>query len=303
MSVLTNLTAVPNRIAIGCEYLQIVGRGGVERSTLEKHLSPLGTKGKNEDGESTGKPIARDILKELEALKLAVDVGDDKIALNEDLPQKQKNANEWADCLLPRLLEIFVDERLAEDHGQKEVPETLAWLLAQNSLRAMRLSGEHAALLDKQFKKGEQGALNFSNDQRFQNLVYWAKYLGFVELQNLSGDIVISDPARAIEVVLPRVFENDVELSIGRFVERLGRILPVMEKGTVRTRVEERMLPEYARETPTFFSTSTALAIRRLELREVLQSEMKSDAAEVWVLPAGAGKTSRISHVRIKKAG
>lgn len=303
MSVLTNWPAVPNRIAIGCEYLQSAGKSGVTKAVFEKHLSPLGTKAKDEDGESTGKPVARDIFNELVLLRLAVDTGEDRYVLSEDLPEKPMSARDWGTFLLPRLREILVNDQLAAEHGQKDVPETLAWLLAQSALRPLRLKGDHAVLLDKQFPPGKRGQLNFTSDQTFQNLVYWAEYLGFAEIQDVGYEMVIPDPTRAIKSELVLLFGGDNEISVSTLLERLSARMPILELGKTRLELEQRMLPEYGRETPTFLSTGTSLALRRLELLGVLSVGMNSDYPEVWVRMDGAGKTSTITHVLLKTSG
>jgi len=290
MSIVTNFMAVPNRIAIGCEYLQFVGNAGASSEDFERALSPL--KVRDEQG---GTSIATGVLKELEDLGLASAGEDGNIRLSEAPGTQRRHFASWHDFLVPYILRLLVFPDVAADHRQRNVPEAIAWLLCQDSTRPVR-SGEHAELLAKQFEPGDF-EVNLDNDSRFQNLVYWCTYLGFCESFASPGDRTgrcVADPTRAIRRALPEVFDRMGRLPIETFVTELAERLPVLENGDVRESVERRLRSEYQRRE-RHFSQSTSLALRRLELAGDIRLLQLSDAP-AWLRVSGA-ETATVSHI------
>jgi hypothetical protein len=204
-----------------------------------------------------------------------------------------------------------MDSQRAQDAGQIEATYALTWLMCQNAAKPISFSNQHAALLNAQFadEKSDdvttRSSFNISNNQRFQNLCYWARYLGFAEIvgdpstkleeEGAAKRHIVPDPFRAVSDELSTVFAGDVELPIGLFVERLALRLPVLESGAFRGDIETRLKPAYRRDT-AHFSSATSLALRRLELAGVLEIVRKADAV-MWVCQLGPD-TYLVSHLR-----
>lgn len=299
MTVLTNWPAIPNRIAIACEYLQDAGAGGVTREQFDALLSP-GPASPDDDEERPGKSMARHVLDELEALGLAVSTGAG-VRLAPDLPTKPMPYAQWMEWLLPHMSARLTDPLQAVACRQGGVPLALAWLLTQDPRRPIRSSGVHPDLLQSQLGDVDALGFNLRNDQNFQNLIYWARYLGLAETMNLRAGTasgaawhVIADPTRAIRRVLPRIFCDGRDMGVSSFMERLAAALPVLEEGSARFEVERRFVGAPPR-ADQHFSGASGLALKRLAREGALQLLAESDA-ERWVIEDGqdAQSVSRV---------
>jgi hypothetical protein len=289
MTVLTNFPAIPNRIAIACEYLQDAGVNGVSRDQFESQLSPWPAG--NDEEERPGTSMAREVLDELKALAIVVEVPSG-FSLAPDMPQTQMRYGDWMEWLLPWTAERLSDLAKAELCRQSGVPLAIAWLLSQDSRRPIRSSGAHVDLLLQQLGNVDALGFNMRNDQIFQNLIYWARYLGYAETIGLranpssgggnSANYVIADPTRAIRRVLPQIFTSTYELQISTFVERLAELLPVLEEGGARFELERRLIGT-PRRSEQHFSIATGLALTRLENEGILELRSESDA-ERWIV-------------------
>lgn len=300
MSVISNLPAMPNRIAIACEYLFSLLPDGAARDELTKQLSPF-KKDEGDEGQG-GTTIAAAVLSEMENLQLVHVSAGGKLRLSEDLAEQ---ANEVADWKL--LLRTILKPRLTVPEAatackQPDVPEALAWLLAQDPFAPLAKSGVQADRINQQLGDKDDLRTVLGNDARFQNLLYWGRYLGFAEWMGLgSTDQIMSDPTRAIAADLPRIFEAETQLAVSKFVQRAAAICPVLEDGSARLALEERMIE--APRKPGHFSRSTSLALARLETRGVVLLAAESDA-ETWVLdlPRKPRRISAVSYERERRA-
>ena len=294
MSVISNLPAMANRIAYACEYLHFLGPDGDLLSDVERQLSPL--RAENEDG-IQGSTIAKDLINEMEKLKLITVNNQDKCSLGEDVRDVAPRDGDWMNALRPLMLQRLTFPESAELHKQNEVPDALSWLLNQNSYDPLPKSGgTHAQRIDIQLGSADPLRTAIANDSRFQNLQYWAKYLGLAEWVGLkSTSIVIPDPTRAIEILCPRLFVESTELQIGVFLQKLAFLCPVLDGGTARRTLEERLVNGLQREEG-HLSTSLSLALKRLELRGLIKIISVSDA-RTWVLDYGT-KKSPVSGIR-----
>lgn len=288
MSVVVNFPAIPNRIAIACEYLQASGGRGVPRSEFERVLTPARAAVDDEDAQP-GKSIPASILDELLAFSLATLDGEGVVRLASELAGPQLGFTAWRDMLVPRLRQALVDPDLASASGQRGVPDALAWLLCQDPARPIRWSGAYSQLIAQQVRDDAAASFRLGNDSRFQNLVYWARYVGLAETFGFKDRAmhVIPDPTRAIRDELPLIFTTNRELPVMVFVERLAQRLPVLETGSVRNLVEAALIGDVVRGQDEF-STATALALTRLSLTGELALRSLSDAPRVWLLKTGA---------------
>lgn len=301
MSVISNFPAMPNRINIAAEYLYGLGAKGDEWNNVEGLLSPL-TQKQGEDGpeEKTGKSMAEDVLREMERLGMLTRLGVSTIALHPDLSAAASCAEGLPGAVHAFLFSALTDPARARDAGQEELPGALAWLMAQDPLASLLLTGGgHIERIDRQMEAGDELRKVIGNDQRFQNLVYWARYLGLAErvgYRNSSSTVesVIPDPTDAIARCLPVIFGEERELTIQEFVRRLAAEISVLDGGIARRTFDVRLRSEFQL-TDEHLSRPLSLALWRLKLRREIILENPSDATS-WSLDLGK-KYDSVSHI------
>ena len=291
MSVISNFPAMPNRIAIACEYLSSLGVEGGAKDEVIRNLSPLGS---DEGGEATGgTTIASAVIAEMENLALVEIKQEGSIRLSGELLPKKSERSDWQTYLRPILRERLTDPTWAPRCKQEDVSDALAWLLAQDSFNPIAKTRHHADLLRSQLSEGDPLLITIGNDARFQNMLYWARYIGFAEWVSHGGiDLVIPDPTRSIVEFLPAIFEKKKSLAIGEFASRLAKICSLFEGGVTREGFEQRSTM-VAREK-RHFSRSTSLCLVRLENRGMITLHEESDA-ETWILDLGREQIRKTS--------
>jgi len=300
MSVISNFPAMPNRVAVVCEYLYFLGEDGDSPETIEKQLSPL----RSSDGEESGDDslsktsIAGAVLSEMEKLKL-ISKSKERIALLPDIRALVPKDGDWQKALKPLLLKRMISYEEAPSFGQPEVPDAISWLLSQDPMDPLPWKGTvHAERIMNQL--GEHDPLiGMRNDSRYQNLVYWSSYFGFAERLSLKGsNLVVPDPTEAVFAFLPTVFDDTRNLPIQMFMQRLSERCPVLDGGVARRELEVRMIPQFQLKE-RHLSKSTSLMLLRLEKRGLLDLKAVSDA-NTFVLDLG-GQTSPVSHISLRE--
>ena len=298
MSVLSSFPAMPNRIAITCEYLWYIGPIGANRESIESQLSPK-LKEAKEEGQ-VGSTIAKDVITEMVNLKLLEILDNGNIVLIEELRNIIPAADDWQKTLRPILSQKMLYPDQAELFKQSEFSYALAWLLTQDPFTPLlRSKGQHVEKINTQLEESDPLRYTIANDSRWQNLLYWGRYFGCVEWLGIGNNkFVIPDPSEAIILQLPIIFAAETELPISKFVEQLGQAFPVLEGGEARENLEAKMLDQFKRQFE-YLSRSTSLALKRLELRGVIKIKAISDAKS-WILDLGE-KTLPISHIEMVK--
>jgi hypothetical protein len=298
MSVLSSFPAMPNRIAITCEYLWYLGANGANRETVESQLSPK-VKEAKEEGQ-VGSTISKDVITEMMNLKLLESLENGNMALTEELRNINPSPDDWQKTLRPILRQkmLYLDQ--AESFKQSELPDALAWLLTQDPFTPLlRSKGQHVENINTQLEENDPLRLAIANDSRWQNLLYWGRYFGCVEWLEIGNNkFVIPDPSEAIILQLPIIFVAETELPISKFIEQLGQACPVLESGEARENLEARILDKFKRQSE-HLSRSTSLALKRLELRGIIKTKAISDAKS-WILDLGE-KIAPISHIEMIK--
>jgi hypothetical protein len=295
MSVINNLLVTPNRVVIACEFLHYLGQNGGKKSFIEKQLSPL-KRAEREDGEEvTGSTIATSVINEIEKLKLITTLGDE-CRISDDFIHLTEVS--FGDVLSSKLCPIMTSPDLAEPCGQSDVPDALSWLLSQDPFALFpRSGGVHAERITQQL--GAQDSLKtiLSNDSRFHNLIYWARYFGFAEWITLNSiQMVLPDPTSYLSKNLDQIFTTkDDEIPISLFVGRLAEICPIFETGLARNVLESRKKLEFQLKEH-HLSKSLSLALNRLDIRGLIELK-SSDDAEVWVLNLNDSMVT-YSHIR-----
>ena len=303
MSVISNRVAMPNRIAIACEYLNYLGPTGGSRETIENLLSPLKKARNDEDDDKpSGRSIAADVLSEIASLGFLVNNKDSTITLADEIRSIAPSNDNWQEALRPVLFKKFFAPIDADLQGQSDVPEAISWLLVQDPFDPLpRGGGLHVERIVSQLGNSDLLRTAIGNNSRFQNLLYWSRYLGCAEWLGLkTGNFVVPDPTSAISHCLPDIFREETELPINAFVTRLGNLCSVLEEGKSRTLLENRLTSQTQRKE-RHLSRSTSLALRRLQLRGQIGIRAFSDST-TWVLDF-PNETQGISHISLIARG
>ena len=302
MSVIANLPAMPNRVAIACEYLHFLGDKGGLWVNVVNQLSPLKKVDAQDQDENPGKVMAEDVLSEMERLKFLVRDAGDVIKLNSDIRDIALQDGDWQQALYPFLFLRLTVPEIAKMHGQNDVPDALAWLLAQDPFDPMPWSGGvHAERILNQLSETDPLRGVIGNNSRYQNLIYWARYLGLAERVSAKFgarvvDMVIPDPTEAILKKLPGIFNCDHELPIQTFMQRLAVECSMLDGGIARCNLETR-LPEEFQPKEGRISRTTSLALTRLMTRGLIKLESPSDS-QTWLLDLG-NSTQTVSYIRL----
>jgi hypothetical protein len=303
MSVISTLVAQPNRIIVASEFVHGFGEKGAAMEDIEKMLSPLPPQQSQTDGSADAEAggsgattIARGVLSEMLRLKILGRTESEHLRVCAPLSAHPPKAD-WAERLHAYLFPLLTAADAAREHGQEELPEALCWLLQQNPTLPLGFSGgQHYNILASQMVENDSLCDSIRSDARYQNAVYWARYLGLAERLTIkpSSEKVIADPTRAITYRLPAIFSDERQLSMQTFLQRLGAQVPVLDGGQVWHDIQARLKgPMQAQEKHV--SQATSLALLRLEHAGKIKLEGLSDAAS-WVLEVGR-ETKSISHI------
>lgn len=146
-------------------------------------------------------------------------------------------------------------------------------------------------------RKAFNGELDFgiTNDSRYQQAVYWARALGYVDRTPLPEDGVIPDPTPVIQRRLPTLLVKGRERPIRGFLSDLSLSCPVLDGGHLRTEVDAAC--GITRE-PFVLSPSLSLALLRLKHRGTLSLSYLDDAEAVFIDGLDGGRASHVTLVR-----
>lgn len=301
MSVISNLVAQPNRIIIASEFALSFGEKGGSMADFEKLLSPMSPSQSQGDGvtdgdERSGSTIAKGVLAELLRLDILERLDNDLVRVRGALTSDRRTID-WAERLKDYLFPILTRSDLAGQRGQGDMPEALCWLLQQSPAQPLGFSaGKHYNILFSQMVSDDPLCSNIATDARYQNLIYWARFLGLAEriAVKQTAEMVIADPTRAIAPRLSTIFGDEHQLTIQTFLHRLATHIPILDGGEVWQNMQGRLKePMQAKEK--HISQATSFSLLRLQRAGKIQIEGLSDAAG-WVLEVGR-ETKSISHI------
>jgi hypothetical protein len=180
----------------------------------------------------------------------------------------------------------------------------LAWFLGLSPLRPVKFGDAPQNALRVEI--GDSfGRTELTSINRYQNFLYWARYLGFATIlggrdaEDANARRAIPDPTRAILAALPVIFSDDTELPIETFLSRLAMIFPVFEKGSARQEYDSLRLTPPSAATHRL-SITTSFALQRLEDRQSIVMTSVADAP-TRVLDFGV-REARTSHVSFRDA-
>ena len=291
MSIITSLPATPNRIRIVIAFLRRLGDRGIGGEELQTLLAPpaLQNDRSTEDATDPGTTIPGAVLREMRNLQL-LDESGDTVSLATGSP----GADEAK--LLQDLEERLLDPSCAELYRQSAFPRALAWFLCQPPEQPMKWDLNYRDRVAADCGEGTS-SFELTNTARWQQFVYWARFLGFVLLmqaENNGVNVVIPDPTAALARHLPATMAVQGPCHLSSVLSELAVRLPVMEGGIVRNEVEALLPPEKRRPEGSL-SRSTSLGLERLELQGSVKLDSVADAHVVNL--DGAGEPRGVSHI------
>lgn len=302
MSIVTTAQAVPSRLfAIYAALFE--SENGEVKERIEAWATPpsLSGRGADDDGESST-TLFSNALAEARRIGLVEEVVG-KLRLTAEARSGGKKGKDSETYFLGFMRRTLFDPARAAETQQAGFMIALSWFLSSSPLRPMSFSeppqnglkaqiGDHAS-------KTELTSLN-----RYQNFLYWARYLGFATIVGVGNDPedvtarrVIPDPARAIESALPAIFAEANDLPVEQFLTRLAAIFPVFESGAVRQDFDAMRLTPLAAADKRL-SITTSLALQRLVDRQRLSMTSVADAAS-RILDFGS-REERVSRVTLR---
>lgn len=297
MSVITTVEAVPSRIRVFFTFFE--GRPkGEDARRVEQMLSPeqlrQAARGDEADDDGTTRAnVYVNSLREAQNLGLVELVDGDRLCPTALPARSGASADErFIEWIEPRLL--VPDQALR--FSQQNFAPALAWLLMQSPLHPIPFAKNVSASINHEFGTEVQ-CFDLTSKERFQNLAYWAKYLGYATL--VQDRSVVPDPTSAIRRRLPRIFGRNAELRVEEFLRELAGLTPVFELGSVREELESKSAARRAEQGSQRLSASTSLALRRLADAKLLELRELSDAG-VRIINVG-DMQQRVSHVALAR--
>lgn len=281
MSIVTNWLAVPNRLFILFRYLLEKGERGEDKDRLKASLSPPSLLSGDEDARP-GTTVFEEVFKESKSMGLIED-REGSISLREKFTRTEIDRFGPEILFIKTVERLLFDPTLAQNNGQENVAPALAWFLMQDPANPLGFSeNPKSRILNDLGEETEAYDLDAKED--FQNLAYWARYLGYCSWISISqtGTLFIPDPTAALARHLRDVFSEEQEMRFVDCISALAIPCPVLEGGVVRQEMEAFARPELRRE-PGTLSQATSLAFRRLEERKVIELRRLSDADVVTV--------------------
>jgi hypothetical protein len=128
--------------------------------------------------------------------------------------------------------------------------------------------------------------LQLQSNARLDNVIYWARYLGLVrQMSDEKCARVVPDPTLFLHRHLSRLLPAGEEVDVNKFRKRLGAICPVLDGGTVRDKLLERIAPDWPESQ---ISESLSFAISRLERSGEVRAWCPDDQRVFAVTPPPA---------------
>jgi hypothetical protein len=296
MSVLTNLPVLPNRLFILFRYLLYKGTAGEAKEKLEAFFSPPALRPTlgGEETETPNTTIFDQVLKEAKLMRL-VEEEDDRIRLSQGFTNSEIKRTGEEVLFLALVERRLLQPEEAQESGQKSFAYALCWLLMQNPLEPLDYNENYVNRVTNDLGEGAR-SYQLTNKSRCQNLLYWARFLGFCTwIAAGPQTVVIPDPTLALARFIPTLFQEEQKMWLADCLIAWGALCPVLEMGVVRMEVEA-LARRDLRTEPRVLSKSTSLALRRLEHEGVIKLERLSDGNVVSVF--SDGELKGFSHIK-----
>ena len=296
MSVLTSPEAVPSRIGAVFRYL-LTCEGQAERlDQLVAVLSPQNLR-RTSDTQIKFKPpeVMRQVIDECRKLGLTShegDKGDLRVCLSERSRSLYGRKDFDVDQFTKLIRVLLMDENNSANH---DMCCLLAWLLAQD---AYEFTGYEKGL-SEQHKK-ELGS--YINNAQFGDLRDWSVFLGLAwrfrsSVPGQAGVRLMPDPTKYMLSFLQDTFKqaSAKQISLPELLGKIAIDCPVLQGGFFYKQIAAS-LPSIDKGN---ISSALSVALLRLQEREIIGLESKSDAP-VMVL-ADRKNSIRVTHVVVNR--
>jgi len=169
------------------------------------------------------------------------------------------------------------------------------------SLQQHSLGGKEPLTLGLITEKVQRWVPNETINNNTEKMVReYGRYLGFLELA--PNQHYYTDPTRAIQCFLPQIFGEQKNLPIKIFMANMAEVMPMMDGGEFRVKIQEIMAERgWSAPEGQNISTSTSLALRRLEISQKIQLITGSDDAASLLLQLPGGEIRPVSQVSIRE--
>jgi len=278
MSIISNVTAEPVRIEMLIDYLKTTTKQH-SKQDLDILFSPPNGK----QNETSKTSTFKDVYTVAESLGL-IKIEDDLVKLKVD--NKKVSTSKIIKTA------IFNKSFLEDD----KIGLAIAWLQTQNSIEPLHWSAKIIDIVNSDLNDEYQDLdLTGTDATRWRHFGYWCMYLGFATKVYIGEKIyVCPDPTEAINMELKDVFCKIKELTINDFFIALSTIIPVLEQGYIRKKINES-IREGLQLADNTLSIATSLALLRLEERNIIKLLHKSDADSYTIQDGNHNKI--ISHI------
>jgi len=235
-------------------------------------------------------------------LGLFIETPQSEVAFSPDLTNEAKDQEKGLN-LLPRTLCSVLfrkdnNQNFWESEGIRsaDLTRAVSWVLAQDIYTLP--GGGYDAVESLEMSQFGQVAV-IQNNTRWSGLKAWASFLGFSWISRIpASNTLIVDPTVALRGALPEVFGNSSKLTQSEFLQRLSQALPVLDGGSYRVKVEERLsLHSWQPTPPHHVSISLSLALMRLHHSGEIRLEEFPDADKAILLGRNRSKWRQFSHV------
>lgn len=267
--------------------------GAMPRDKLLNVCSPpSAVDGQEQAGQTINRWVQLGLLKD-ESGKVSIDTKQSKHI------SKGKSDNAMLARVIRKL--IFLPENNerfweSENNRAADFTRAVSWMLAQDVF-SFDMVG-HADVQRLEIEQLGQDCAAFKNDTRWTGFKSWATFLGFGWIGRFPSNVFVIDPTDAVRDSLPDIFEKAKELQQGEFLGKLAAALPVVDGGTYRAQVEEKIdLKEWAAPGEGEISTSLSRALMRLHEAGEIVLDDRADAKKRSLLGRGKRRTRNISHV------
>jgi hypothetical protein len=294
MSIITTFPAVPTRL-LSIFTAVYDSEDGENRDSLEAYSTPASlAKRGSSDEEESGSKLFADAFKEARRLGI-LEENDGRIrAIKPPSTSKNSKRIDAEQAFRAAVIASLFDPESARETEHEAFMLAIAWLLGKTPLEPLAFSEAPQDML--RMDLGEQGQrTELTNLARYQNFLYWARYLGFASfVGSENGTKVIPDPTKAIQSVLPQIFSHQQVLGIEQFLTALNQQYPVFEGGSLWTEMESMRLQ--VSNSDDSLSVATSIALRRLAERGEITFESIADARG-RILQFGQ-ESERVSQIR-----
>jgi len=139
--------------------------------------------------------------------------------------------------------------------------------------------------------------LQVQSDARWDNVVYWARYLGLVrQLRDEPCAGLLPDPSDFLRRHLGTLLPAGEEVDVSTFRQKLGSVCPVLDGGSVRTTLLKSISPEWPERQ---LSEALSFAIERLEHAGELRAWCPDDQRSFLITPPPSAR--KIAYLERKR--